>query len=69
MVKVHKSNKLTYLALRLGLRVVTDGLNFLWEGGDTMTVNVVSEEVQVRDTKDALVGVDNDVTRRHFVNP
>ena len=28
-----------------------------------MTVNVVSEEVQVRNTKDALVGVDNDAMR------
>ena len=36
-----------------------DSLNFLGEG-ETMMVNVMSEEVQVRDTKDALVGVDID---------
>ena len=63
MVKFHQSDKLTSLTLRLGLREVTDSLNFLGEGGDTMTVDVMSEEVQVRDTKDALAGIDNDAMR------
>ena len=40
-----------------------DSLNFLREG-DTMMVNVMSEEVQVRDTKDALVEVDRN--ERHL---
>ena len=28
MIKVHESNKLTQLALRLGLRKIANGLNF-----------------------------------------
>ena len=40
MVKVHKSDKLTQLALRLGLREVTDSLNFLGEGDTNSKCNV-----------------------------
>ena len=41
VIKIHKSDE--QLTLRLGLRKVADGLNFLGERGDTTTVNVVSK--------------------------
>jgi len=39
---------------------IPDSLNFLWKRGDAITINVMSEEVQVTDTEKALVGIDDD---------
>ena len=55
VINIHKSNELT---LRLGLREVADDLNFLGERGDTMTVNVVSEQVMFRNVKAAFVDIE-----------
>ena len=60
VVKVHESNESAELTLRLGLREVANGLNFVRERGDTMTVDAVSEEVQCGYAKKAFVGVDDD---------
>ena len=42
------------------MRKVTEGLNFVRERGEAMTVNVMSMKVQLRNAEKALVGVDYD---------
>ena len=59
MVKVHESNKLTQLALRLGSGKVTNGLDFLRQRSDTLLVDVMAEKIQFVGTKTALVRVDD----------
>ena len=60
MMEVDESNELVWLVLRLGLRKVTDGLDFLGERDDTMTVNVMTEEVLLWNAKNTLVRIDDD---------
>ena len=52
------------MALRLWLREVLDGLNFLGERDDTLFVNMMTEEVQLWNTENALIRVDDDPMRR-----
>ena len=59
VVEVHQSDKLTQLTLRLGLGKVTNSLNFPGQGSDTMLVDVMAEKIQFSNTKEALVGVDD----------
>ena len=63
MVKVHKSDESAELALRFWLREVTNSLDLLRERGSTVGVNVMTEEVKLTDTKQTLVGVDDNPMR------
>ena len=63
MVKIHKSNESTELALGLWFWKFTDGFNFLRNGRDTVAVNVVSEEIKRGYAKEAFVGVDDNTVR------
>ena len=40
-----------------------DGLNFLRERGDVMSVNVMSEKIQLTGTEEALVGINDNSVR------
>ena len=60
MVKIHQANESSQLTLGLWLGEVPNGLDFLWEGGDTIAADVVAKEIEVRYTEEALVGVDDD---------
>ena len=40
MVKIHQANEHFQLTLRLWLGEVSNGLDFLWKGGDTIALNV-----------------------------
>ena len=69
MVKVHESNEPTQLALGLGLREVPNVLNFLRQGSDTLLVDVMSQEIQLLDAEETLVGVDdNAMSSESFKN-
>ena len=62
MIKIDEADELTKLALCLGLWKIPDG--FFREWGDAIAVDVVSEEVQLRNAKDAFVRVDDDAVSR-----
>ena len=51
-------------SLRVGLREVTNGLDLL---GDTMTVDVITEEVYLWNAKNTLVRIDDDPGRSNMV--
>ena len=60
VVKVDEVNKPLQLAFRLGLGEILDGLNFLGEWGDAMSVDMIAKKIQLRYAKEALVWVDHD---------
>ena len=63
MVKIHKSNESTELALGLWFWKFMDDFNFLRNGRDTVAVNVVSKEIKRGYAKEAFVGVDDSTVR------
>ena len=61
VIKVHKSYKLAQLSLRLGLREISNSLNFLRESSDTLSINVMIKKIEFCDAEYALIGIDNNV--------
>ena len=51
VMKVHKSYKLMHLLLRLGLKEISNSLNFLRERGDTLLINMMTDKIKFCDTK------------------
>ena len=60
MVKVNETKKLTELSLILWLRKVLYGLDLLWQWAYALTVNTVTQKIQLGDSKLALGWVYND---------
>ena len=44
VIKVHKFYKLMQLLLRLGLKEISNSLNFLMDKGNTLSINMMFEE-------------------------
>ncbi len=63
MVKVHESYESTELTLGLRLGKIANSLNLFRERRDVVEVDVVPEEVQLRDAKEAFVWIDDDSVR------
>ncbi len=63
MVKVHESYEPTELMLGLRLGEIANSLNLFRERRDAVAVDVVTEEVQLRDAKEAFVWIDDDSVR------
>ena len=51
VIKVHNSYKLTQLSLRLGLREISNSLNFLRERSDTLSIDVLTKKIEFCDTE------------------
>lgn len=62
-IKVHESYEPTELTLGLRQGEVTNSLNLFRERRDSMAVNVITKEVQLWDTKEAFVWIDDNPVR------
>ena len=58
-IKVHQSNELAQLALKLGEWEITDSLHLVLKKGDATVVDVVTKEVQFFHTKKAFARIDD----------
>ena len=59
MIKVHQADKAPYLALGIRLWKISNGLDLILERSNAITVDVMAKKVQLTDTKEAFIRVDD----------
>ena len=63
VVEVHEAYEPADLTLGLRLGEITNGLDLFGKGRDAMAVDMMTEEVQLRDAEEAFIGIDDDSVR------